>query len=240
MFRTVALIGMVLLLAGSSARADLVITKSATAPGGPDVLLAFDTEADGSQNYFTIARGGGSSGVGGGESAYGQTFRFDQPILLDKITLKVRIKPGQDVSGKSLLLWFGRGFTGQTSSGMSSLLIDEEAALPAGMGTAGDVWYLTADIEDQQLEAGLTYAFLPRFGTGGGGSVHPEMEVGFLGTYAYDGGAAFTFDGTGYSTILNNEMAFALHGSAVPEPGTLGLTAFAAAASVGLRRRRTP
>jgi len=207
--------GLLLLLATAlPGRADLAIAKSALPPAGSDVLLAVDTDAVGSQSFFTMARGGGSSGVGGGESAYGQTFRFDTPVRLEAITFKVRTKPGYDVSGAPLLLWFGKGFSGQTASGMSSLMVNEECDLPGSMATPGAVWYLTVDFDDQVLEASRTYGFLPRFASGGDGD-HPELEVGFMGAYSYGGGAAFDID---YDTILNNEMVFFVHGSAVPEP----------------------
>jgi hypothetical protein len=195
----------------------MTITKSDMAPSTSDLLLAFDTDGSGSQNFFPMARGGGSSGVGGGETAFGQTFQFDTDVLLDKITFKARTT--QDVRGVPLLLWFGTGYTGPTSSGLSNLIIEPESDLPTGTGASGDVWYLTLDIEDQSLVANQTYAFMPRFGAGGSGAVHPEMEVGFMGEYSYDGGAAFTFDGGfGYNTILNNEMVFFLHGEVVPDP----------------------
>ena len=197
----------------------MTITKGDTAPSTSDLLLAFDTDGAASQTFFPMARGGGTSGVGGGETAFGQTFQFDTDVLLDKITLKARIT--QDVSGVPLLLWFGTGYTGPTSSGLSSLIIEPESDLPTGMGASGDVWYLTLDIEDQSLVANQTYALMPRFAAGGSGGVHPEMEVGFMGAYSYDGGAAFTFDGGfGYRTILNNDMVFFLHGEVTPEPGT--------------------
>ena len=54
----------------------------------------------------------------------GQTFQFDTDVLLDKITFKARTT--QNVSGVPLLLWFGTGYTSQTSfdsSGLSSLII---------------------------------------------------------------------------------------------------------------------
>ena len=189
----------------------MMITKSDTPPSTADLLVAFDTTAEGSQHFFPMVRGGGTSGVGGGETAFGQTFRFDTAVLLDKITFEVRVT--QDVSGTPLLLWFGTGYTGQINSGLSSLLIAPESDLPTGMGSSGDIWYLTLDIVDQSLMPNHVYAFMPRFASGGGGGVHPEMEVGFMGTYCYEDGAAFTFDGGfGYNTILNNEMAFFLHG----------------------------
>lgn len=198
------------------------ITKCDAAPSGNDVLIGFDTDGVGSQQFFPMGRGGGSSGVGGGETAYGQTFSFDANVLLDKITFKVRTT--QDVSGVPLLLWFGTGYTGQLKSGLSSLILEPEAPLPSGMGVGGDPWYLTLDIEDQPLEAGRTYAFMPRFASGGSGGNHPEMEVGFMGRYAYDDGAAFTFDaGFGYNTILNNEMVFFLHGETIPFIGDFDL-----------------
>jgi len=184
------------------------------APSTSDLLLAFDTDAAASNNFLTMVRGGGY------ETAFGQTFRFDTGVLLDKITFKVRTT--QDVSGVPLLLWFGKGFTGTTASGMSSLIIEPESDLPTGMGAVNRVWYLTLDIEDQLLAANQTYAFMPRFASGGSGGVHPEMEVGFMGAYSYAEGAAFTFDGGfGYNTILNNEMVFFLHGEVVLEPGTI-------------------
>ena len=194
----------------------MTITKSDTAPSTSDLLLAFDTDEAGSHNFLLMARGGNY------ETALGQTFQFDTDVLLDKITFKVRTT--QDVSGVSLLLWFGTGFTGPIHSGLSSLIIEPESDLPTGMGAVGHVWYLTLDIEDQLLEPNQTYAFMPRFASGGSGGVHPEMEVGFMGEYSYAGGAAFTFDGGfGYNTILNNEMVFFLHGAVVPEPSTLSL-----------------
>jgi hypothetical protein len=46
------------------------------------------------------------------------------------------------------------------------------------------------------------------------------MEVGFMGAYSYDDGAAFTFaEPVGYNTVLNNEMVFFLHGALLAEPG---------------------
>ena len=190
----------------------MAITKSDTAPSTVNLLAAYDTTEDGSQQFFPMARGGGSSGVGGGETAFGQTFQFDTAVLLDKITFKVRIT--QAVNNVPLLLWFGTGYTGQVNSGLSSLLIAPESDLPAGMSTSGDAWYLTLDIVDQTLLPNQVYAFMPRFASGGSGGIHPEMEVGFMGAYSYEDGAAFTFDGGfGYNTILNNEMVFFLHGA---------------------------
>ncbi len=207
------LAGLSLAVAASYACGDMIITKSDAGPSTSDLLLAFNTDATGSNNFLTMVRGGGY------ETAFGQTFRFDRGVLLDKVTFKVRTT--QDVSGVSLLLWFGKGFTGTTDSGMSSLIIEPESQLPAGMGTVGQVWYLTLDIEDQLLVPNQTYAFMLRFASGGSGGVHPEMDVGFMGAYSYADGAAFTFDGGfGYNTILNNEMVFFLHGEVVPEAGT--------------------
>jgi hypothetical protein len=136
----------------------MTITKSGTAPLQSDLLLGFDTTPTGNQSFLTIDRGGGA------ETAYGHTFQFDTDILLDKITFKVRTT--QNVDGKSMLLWFGTGYTGVLNSGLSSLLLDPEADLPSGMGSSGDVWYLTLDIADQALVANQTYAFMPRFARG--------------------------------------------------------------------------
>ena len=191
----------------SNAVLGMTITSSSAAPASGDIMLSFDTTEMAANNFFTIARGGGASGVGGGESAYGQTFRLDVPVTLDAITIKTRVT--QDVAGLPLLLWFGEGFSGVTDSGLSSLMVESTAPLPDVMNQPGDVHYVTMDIEDQMLLAGKTYAFLPRFGSGGG-VTHPEMEVGFMGAYAYPDGAAFNLN---YSTILNNEMVFFLHGA---------------------------
>lgn len=199
---TIALTASCLAAVAPPTHAQLTITNDTAPPPTGDLLLSFDTDETGSRNFYPMSRGGDD------EAAYGQTFVFDTDVVLDKISIKARIT--QDVSAVPLLLWFGTGYTGQTHSGISSLIVDEQAPLPEGLDRAGDIWYLTLDFEDQVLAAGQTYAFMPRFATGGS---HPEMDIGFTGEYAYEGGAAFTFDaGFGYATVLNNEMVFFLHG----------------------------
>ncbi|MBN1123398.1 MAG: DUF2202 domain-containing protein [Sedimentisphaerales bacterium] len=194
---------------------EMTITKSDTYPDGEDVLLGFDTDQQASQNLLLWDRGQGA------ETSYGQTFRFDRPIRLDKITLKIKTTD-IDISEEPVELWFGRGFHDVTDSRLSSLIVTPSANLPVAMGME-EVWYLTFDFENQYLLADTDYGFMLRFaggGSGQGGGL--EANVFAMGQYSYDDGAAFIYSGNWSGTVLNNELVFFLHGQEITVSPLLG------------------
>lgn len=191
---------------------DMVITKAETAPQGDDILLAFDTDDQNSQNLLLWDRGQGA------ETTYGQTFKFHQPIRLDKVTIK--IKPREvDISGKPLELWLGWAHHHNTDSRITELIAIPKADLPQNL-TFDTPWYITMDFEDVYLVAEADYGFMPRFASGGSGHGSGnslEADLWAMGEYAYKDGAAFMYSGNWPGTLLNNELVFFLHGSVVTE-----------------------
>ena len=225
-------IWMILLAVTPMASAGLIASKSAAPPSTDDLLLSFDTAAEGSQNLLLWDRGQGA------ETFFGQTFRFDADTVLDKITVKV--KPStMDVSGAPVLLWFGRAQHHVTDSHLTSLIAEPVGNLPGGM-TIGVPWYVTLDIDDQLLAADTDYGFMLRFdGGGSGGSSGTEALLWAMGQYSYDDGAAIMHSGNWASTLLNNDLVFFVHGSTAPEPTTLAMLACGAMwLGASIRRRR--
>jgi len=201
--------------------ADMIVSKSATPPTGADLLLAFDTTAEGSQNLLHWDRGQGA------ETFFGQTFRFENNTVLDKITVKVKSST-MDVSGIPVLLWFGNAHHHVTDSRLTSMIAEPVADLPSGM-TGGTPWYITLDIDDQLLAADTNYGFMLRFdGGGSGGGSGQEAQIWAMGQYSYHDGAAIMYSGNWPSTLLNNELVFFAHGSTVPEPASLAILGFGA------------
>ncbi|MCA9258325.1 MAG: hypothetical protein KDA61_03945, partial [Planctomycetales bacterium] len=181
--------------------------ESSLEPPVDGVLLSVVSDDPQLEEFFVMDRGGQA------ETSYGQTFQFETPVLLDKITFRVRLV--QDLSDAGLLFWMGTGYTGTIDSGISTLLVAEESPFPEGLTDAGQTAYLTVDFDDQLLAADRVYAFMPRFAAGGG-VVHRELEIGFTGSDSYADGAAFTFNSPfAYRTIFDNELTFFLHGTAM-------------------------
>lgn len=190
---------------------DMVITKAETAPVGDDILLAFDTDDQSSQNLLLWDRGQGA------ETTYGQTFRLDQPILLDKITIKIKRRE-VDISGEPIELWLGWAFHHSTDSRITELITVPKADLP--LNIISDIpWYITMDFEDVYLVANTDYGFMPRFASGiaQAGQMPLEVDLWAMGEDVYDDGVTFMYSGNWPGTLLNNELVFILHGSVVTE-----------------------
>jgi len=210
------MLSMIVLLVMPMASADMIVSKSESPPSGTDLLLGFDTKAEGSQNLLHWDRGQGA------ETLFGQTFRFDADTMLDKITVK--IKPStMDISGVGVLLWFGNAHHHVTDSRLTSMIAEPVGDLPGGM-TRSVPWYVTLDIDDQLLAADTNYGFMLRFeGGGSGGSSSNEALLWAMGRYSYDDGAAIMYSGNWPSTLLNNDLVFFVQGSTVPEPTMLAI-----------------
>ncbi len=195
----------------------MTITHDSTSPAPDDVLIGFDTEDQGSQNWLLWDRGQGS------EASFGQTFRFDEPVRLDKITLKIKTT-GVDISDKAVELWFGKAYHHVTDTHLTSLIITPTEKLPVTL-SVNNTWYVTFDFEDQYLLADTDYGFWLRFASGSSGQGQGlEAYAGAMGNYSYDNGAAFIFNGNWSSTILNNELVFFLHGEQLSLSPLLGDT----------------
>lgn len=76
-------------------------------------------------------------------------------------------------------------------------------------------------------------------GGGSGGSSGTEALLWAMCQYSYDDGAAIRHSGNWTSTLLNNDLMFFVHGSAVPEPATLVMLAYGVMwLSAPIRRRK--
>ena len=196
----------------------MTIFKSDQPPAGEDLLLSYDNAPDSSPLLVKWDRGQGT------ETNYGQTFRFSEPVKLNKVTLKIKTA-GIDISDKAVVLYIGYGYNHPTDSRLAGTFFSPSAKLPSELGQ-NQIWYLTFDFIDQYLLANRDYAFMLRFASAssgqGGQAQGLEAYVCTLGHYAYDDGAAFYNDGDCYKTLLNNELVFFVHGEEVFKSPILG------------------
>ncbi len=194
------------------------IFKSELPPASDDILISYDNDPGSSPLLVKWDRGQGT------ETNYGQTFRFTQPVKLDKVTLKIKTS-GVDISDKVVVLYIGYGYYHPTDSRLAGTFLSPTAKLPSELGSY-QTWYLTFDFIDQYLLPNRNYAFMLRFVSASSGSGGQAQELAAyvctMGHYAYDDGAAFYVDGDCYKTLLNNELVFFLHGDVLTASPILG------------------
>jgi len=185
----------------TSPAAAMTLTTSPDPPVGSDILLAVDDP--GATAGYLCSHGTGTT------LDLGQSFTFPVPVILERVTLKVR--PITAVGGDVVTLSFGT-FTDAADASMNELLLLAMATLPRSL-TVGEITYLTIDLaaEDLILKANRTYGVV--LGFAGGGHVNDSrMELVHMGTDAYGAGQAVRRLAAATWESLPSDLVFYLHG----------------------------
>lgn len=197
------------LLAAPPAHATLTASTATTPPSGPQVLLASPAPAQ--PGAYLMTHGTGAA-VG-----VGQTFRFDHPVELDRITVLVRALTTQAVGESVTLLVLT--FDGPTDVTPNELVWSGAVGLPASL-EVDQATLVVFDPDDLALEAGRQYGFVLEFT--GGGCVN-DSRADLLDTAAdtYSGGRPFLKEsgpGGDVYRAMSSDLVFYLEGTAEDVP----------------------
>ena len=197
-------------LAGAvPACAGLDVFAAATPPEGPQVLLSSPAPAE--PHAYEMTHGTGIT-VG-----VGQTFRFDHPVELDRITLLLRALtlqvPGELVTLELLT------FDDPADVSPDQVLYSGTASLPTSLAL-GQATYLVFDLDDVALESGRQYGFVLDF-SGGGCVSDARAEVLNTAADSYAGGRPFLREpgmGGEVYTPMASDLVFYLEGTGEATP----------------------
>jgi hypothetical protein len=189
-------------LAATPAGAGLLVTSQAAPPEGPGVVVTSPAPAAPADLGAYLWTHGSGPAVG-----VGQTFRLDDPVTLDRIT--VLVQPVTDrVAGETVVL--------SLFNFADPAAVTPEAPVTAGAGLlpqplpVGVPVYLVLDLDDVVLEADRQYGFLLEFG--GAGDVNDaRAEVFHTGADSYAGGRPFLHEGAFYDGE-DDDLVFFLEG----------------------------
>ncbi|MBN2139330.1 MAG: hypothetical protein JW720_16120 [Sedimentisphaerales bacterium] len=159
--------------------------------------------------------------VHGNETSFGQMFRFDRPVRLDKIAVVIETTD-VNISDVPVELALAEADGDPCQTPITSIIISPATQLPVQLGTYTQ-WFLTLDFEDQYLPANADCAFLLRFAIGSiGAGEAVQARIASTGADLYPNGSALVFDGSTASRIDENDLAFFVFGEQLSYSPLLG------------------